>query len=138
MEKMLEDATDQQCCRCDSGWCIKEQIGHLTDLESLWWQRLEDFKEGKDTLTAADMTNRKTQEAKHKETPLEELIHNFRIERMMILDAIYHFDADTLERTSLHPRLQIPMRLVDSLFFVAEHDDHHLSTISLLLRVETV
>ena len=134
----MENATDEECCRCDEGWCIKEQIGHLTDLESLWWQRLEDYKEGKQTLSAADMDNRKTKEASHKETPLHELLHNFRIERQMILDSIYHFDAAMLERTALHPRLQIPMRVIDALFFVAEHDDHHISTISFLLRVENV
>jgi len=35
---------------------------------------------------------------------------------------------------SVHPRLQQPMRLVDSLYFVAEHDDHHIAKISGLLR----
>ena len=29
----------------------------------------------------------------------------------------------------LHPRLKQPMRLVDHLYFVAEHDDHHLAKI---------
>jgi hypothetical protein len=34
-----------------------------------------------------------------------------------------------LARTSLHPRLQQPMSVVDLCFFVAEHDDNHLRTI---------
>ena len=42
-------------------------------------------------------------------------------------------EADWL-RAALHPRLQAPMRLLDLAFFVAEHDDHHLATISELLR----
>ncbi|MFT4669296.1 MAG: hypothetical protein ACI9M9_001964 [Flavobacteriaceae bacterium] len=29
----------------------------------------------------------------------------------------------------MHPRLKVLMRPVDLLFFVAEHDDHHLATI---------
>jgi hypothetical protein len=33
----------------------------------------------------------------------------------------------------MHPRLKQPMRLVDHLFFVAEHDDHHLALIRELL-----
>jgi hypothetical protein len=37
-------------------------------------------------------------------------------------------------RSALHPRLKTPMRLLDLAFFVAEHDDHHLATISELLR----
>jgi hypothetical protein len=32
-------------------------------------------------------------------------------------------------RTMLHPRLKQTMRLVDHLYFVAEHDDHHLAHI---------
>jgi|GEM_PF-4393916 len=31
--------------------------------------------------------------------------------------------------TALHPRLKTPMRIVDLAYFVAEHDDHHLSRI---------
>jgi hypothetical protein len=34
-----------------------------------------------------------------------------------------------LAHSLLHPRLKEPMRLVDHLFFVAEHDDHHLAWI---------
>jgi len=36
--------------------------------------------------------------------------------------------------SALHPRLQTPMRLIDHLFFIAEHDDHHLAKIGMLLR----
>lgn len=28
---------------------------------------------------------------------------------------------------AIHPRLQKPMRLMDWVYFVAEHDDHHLA-----------
>jgi uncharacterized damage-inducible protein DinB len=135
LEKMLEHASEEATCRRDDGWCIKEQVGHLTDMEALWWKRLEDFKDGKVTLAAADMSNEKTRAAKHKERPLGDLLHDFRIERTMILDSIYHFDAEMLSRTAIHPRLKTPMRVVDSLYFVAEHDDHHICTISMLLRL---
>jgi len=40
-----------------------------------------------------------------------------------------------LERTARHPRLGTPMRLIDIAFFTAEHDDHHLSRITELMRV---
>jgi hypothetical protein len=35
----------------------------------------------------------------------------------------------------VHPRLRQPMRFVDHLYFVAEHDDHHLATISELAKI---
>jgi hypothetical protein len=31
-----------------------------------------------------------------------------------------------LFHASLHPRLKIPVRIIDLVYFVAEHDDHHL------------
>jgi hypothetical protein len=37
--------------------------------------------------------------------------------------------AEEFNRSLLHPRLKQPMRLVDHLYFVAEHDDHHLARI---------
>ncbi|MDP8240406.1 MAG: hypothetical protein P9X24_15050 [Candidatus Hatepunaea meridiana] len=32
-----------------------------------------------------------------------------------------------------HPRLNKPMRMVDSLYFEAEHDDHHLNVMKELV-----
>jgi hypothetical protein len=34
-----------------------------------------------------------------------------------------------VSKAILHPRLKQPMRLVDHLYFAAEHDDHHLARI---------
>jgi uncharacterized damage-inducible protein DinB len=39
-----------------------------------------------------------------------------------------------LGHAALHPRLGQPMTVVDHLFFVAEHDDHHLAAIGELIR----
>jgi hypothetical protein len=47
--------------------------------------------------------------------------------------------VETLDRahdplaTAVHPRLKRPMRLIDLCFFIAEHDDHHLTIVSRLL-----
>ena len=65
---------------------------------------------------------------------LDQLMQQFVVERQKILETIYVFDEEMLARTSIHPRLNQPMRLIDSLFFVAEHDDHHIASISSLLR----
>jgi hypothetical protein len=80
------------------------------------------------------MGNKKTEIANHNKKPLDEIITGFSNERKSILERIYFFDDETLGKTALHPRLKTPMRLIDSLYFVAEHDDHHLAIISNLLR----
>ena len=131
---LLANADEELCSRHAEGWSVKEHVGHLTDLEELWWNRLQDFQQNKSMLTAADLANTKTHEAGHNEKNLEELVNAFTVERQKILELAYGFDEQMLTRTSVHPRLNQPMRLVDSLFFVAEHDDHHISAISSLLR----
>jgi hypothetical protein len=35
-----------------------------------------------------------------------------------------------VQRTGLHPRLNQPMRVIDLILFIAEHDDHHLARIT--------
>ena len=131
---LVGNADEELCSKKEKGWSVKQHIGHLTDLEDLWWNRLEDFQQHKAMLTAADMTNKKTEEAPHNEKSLEELLDAFTAERQKILETIFSFDKELLSRTSVHPRLNIPMRLIDALYFVAEHDDHHIAVISSLLR----
>jgi len=134
LNALLQNADDEFCSQSKNGWSVKEHLGHLYDLEDLWWKRLNDFIENKTILTTADLNNTKTKEAKHNEKSLEQLMRVFVLERQKILEAIFAFDTEMLSRISVHPRLNQPMRLVDSLYFVAEHDDHHIAAMSNLLR----
>jgi uncharacterized damage-inducible protein DinB len=115
-------------------WSAQEHAGHLVDLELLWTARVDDFVAGGATLTAADLRNLKTEEASHNTRDVEEILGEFRAARRRLLDRVSALPCDTLARTMLHPRLKQPMRLVDHLFFAAEHDDHHLAVISELVR----
>jgi uncharacterized damage-inducible protein DinB len=110
-------------------WSAQEHVGHLLDLESLWLARLEDYVADRGQLTPADLTNRKTDEANHNGRPLEQLLVEFRVARTTLLKRVDELDASLFARALPHPRLKTPMRLVDHLYFVAEHDDHHLARI---------
>ena len=44
-------------------------------------------------------------------------------------------DEETIALTAQHPRLQQPMRVIDMALFVAEHDDHHIASITEILRI---
>lgn len=134
LQAILLNADDDFCSYNADGWSVKEHIGHLYDLEELWWKRLQDFLDRKEMLTPADLTNTRTKEARHNEKSLEQLMQQFTIERQRTLETAYGFDRSTLGLMSAHPRLQQPMRLIDFLLFVAEHDDHHIAAISALLR----
>ena len=120
--------------RDGESWSMQENAGHLLDLESLVSRRLEEYLAGAETLHAADMTNRKTHEAEHNKTPIETVLADFRRERTNIVSRLDNLPSEAFGAVAHHPRLNAPMRLVDMIFFQAEHDDYHLARISELIR----
>jgi uncharacterized damage-inducible protein DinB len=110
-------------------WSAQEHAGHLLDLEPLWLARVRDYAAGSAQLTVADLQNRKTDEANYNALPLEQILAEFRSARAKLLKQGEEVDASLFSRAIPHPRLKTPMRLVDHLYFVAEHDDHHLARI---------
>ena len=116
-------------------WSIQENAGHLLDLEALVRQRLEQYLSGATELHAADMSNRKTYEASHNTVPITSILNQFRQQRMDIVDRLDSLNSEMFARSAFHPRLAVQMRLVDMIFFQAEHDDYHLARISELARL---
>jgi hypothetical protein len=104
------------------------------DIEPLWLARVVDYIAASDKLTAADLSNRKTHAANHNARPLAQILSEFRTAREILLKRVIELDSSLPTRAIPHPRLQTPMRLVDHLYFVAEHDDHHLARIWELLN----
>lgn len=121
--------------QADGRWSMQENAGHLLDLESLVSQRIDEYLAGNAALHAADMSNRKTYEASHNDVPIASILNAFRTARHDIVRRLDSMDAGVFERAALHPRLNVQMRLVDMLFFQAEHDDYHLARISELKKL---
>ncbi len=135
IKSMVNNKTQEELShKTRETWSVKEQVGHLYDLEELWYGRIEDFLSGKESLRAADMSNAKTHDARHNKKNIEDLLQQFSSARNKLIEKVQDMDEATASFTSLHPRLQQPMRLIDLLFFVAEHDDHHLAKIRELLN----
>lgn len=115
-------------------WSAQEHAGHLLDLEPLWLARVSDYMNAAVELTHADLSNRKTHEAGHNARSSEDILAEFRKERSRLVDRVGQLEPALFSRTIPHPRLKTPFRLVDHLYFVAEHDDHHLARIWELLK----
>jgi uncharacterized damage-inducible protein DinB len=115
-------------------WSIKEEAGHLSDLEPLWMGRLEDLINGLPELRATDLTNQQTTTANHNATELKTLLQRFRQLRQQFVNKLLDLNDGQLLNSSLHPRLKTPMRIIDLAYFVAEHDDHHLANMREILR----
>lgn len=120
--------------RVGNDWSIQEHVGHLYDLDELHDGRLDDYDAGLDTLRPADMTNEKTYRADHNSTDIEALLGRFREARTRFVARLEGLDQRGVERAALHPRLNKPMRVIDLAQFVAEHDDHHLASITHVAR----
>ena len=134
-EKLKNIPADMLTVRIDGTWTIKENIGHLTDLESLWQGRLTDIKLGEKEMRPTDLQNTRTSEANHDGVPVEKLLSDFRETRMKTLAMLDNIDEELIFKSALHPRLKTPMRTMDLFLFVAEHDDHHLARITELIRL---
>lgn len=132
-EKLRNVDSSILIARHGDGWSPQEHAGHLLDLEPLWAGRLDDLLAGRERLRPADLTNRKTHEARHNRRAGEEILNEFRQTRLAIVARLDTIDDETLRNSALHPRLEQPMTITDLFFFVAEHDDHHLATIHKLL-----
>ncbi len=121
--------------RDGEAWSIQENAGHLVDSEALFMGRLDDFDAGIAMLRDADMTNRKTFDARHNDQPVESILQDLRRERGALVARLERLTSDQFARTAQHPRLKKPMRVVDMMFFHAEHDDYHLARMTELARL---
>jgi len=115
-------------------WSAQENVGHLLDLEPLWFRRTEQYFAAESELAPADMTNRTTAEANHNARNIDDLLSGFRAARLELVRMLANADDTIVTRTAAHPRLKRELRLIDHMEFVAEHDDHHLAVISALTR----
>ena len=121
--------------RRGNSWSIQEHVGHLADLDDiLFLVRLDEYERGVESLQPADMSNRTTEAANHNARSLAEVLDYFRRTRAVLVERLAGLEPSLFSRTAFHPRLKVQMRLVDLMFFQAEHDDHHLATITEILR----
>jgi len=121
--------------KIDSSWSIKENIGHLTDLEPLWQKRFNDIISGNEYMTSTDLANSKTELADHNSKTSDELIYEFSEIRSETLSMLENIPEEFIFKFSLPPRLKTPMRTMDLFLFVAEHDDHHLARMTAIEKL---
>lgn len=121
--------------RDEDRWSIQENAGHLFDLDELTLQRIDQYVAGLTTLHAADITNKATSAANYNSFPAAQISQSFRQRRIEVVNKLESLDAGMFTRSAIHPRLNIPMRLVDFVFFEAEHDDYHFTRMNELLKL---
>jgi uncharacterized damage-inducible protein DinB len=130
LKNEIEEISEKQLnFKPNNNWSIKENIGHLTDLEPIWQGRLEDILNNESVFRVADLENKKTNLANHNKKDIDELLKEFVTIRTLTIHQLNLLSEKEIYKYALHPRLKTPMRILDLFFFVAEHDDHHLTKI---------
>lgn len=115
-------------------WSILEVVGHLGQVEELWFGRLDDIQAGRPDLRPARFEAGRVESAGFNAMPLTAVLERFRAARLALVMRIEELDDAILRREARHPRLGQVMTLADLIYFAAEHDDHHLARISEILR----
>ncbi|GGH15174.1 hypothetical protein GCM10011418_16680 [Sphingobacterium alkalisoli] len=113
----------------DDKWSIKEHTGHLWILEPLWQKRFLEIKENKTEMSPADLNNTATDKASFNQYAIEKLLSDFQQERQNTIHILKSFGEKDFQNSLYHPRLNQPMRIIDLMYFVAEHDTHHLNAV---------
>ena len=116
--------------RHESKWTVRENIGHLQLLEPLWRIRFEEIKNGIPEMSPADVSNSATGRMNFNTFSLQELMNGFTHQRTKTIDFLNNLQETDFTKRSIHPRLQLPMRVIDLMYFVAEHDQHHLNAVA--------
>jgi hypothetical protein len=117
-------------------WSIQENIGHLWDLQPLWIGRVHDILSGKDTMRAADLKNQATFDAHHNDRGMDEILTGFASKRNEFVDLVESVKHEQYGLSALHPRLRVPLRIVDLCLFESDHDDYHLARVTYLKRAQ--
>jgi hypothetical protein len=127
LDVLLEGVGDEAAhVQVDGKWSIAQNVGHLSDVEELWQERLEDLRQGRAVYTAAVPTRFQNSAARHQSRSLRDTVVELATRRAQLVEALATAPAALQRASAFHERLQTRMRLVDCAQFYAEHDDHHL------------
>jgi uncharacterized damage-inducible protein DinB len=127
LEALVLDVNDADAYRQVEGkWSIAQNIGHLSDVEELWQERLDDLKQGKQTYAPAVAARFQELAKRHQASPIKEIIRELKDRRSLLVAELAKASPELQQASAFHERLQVPMRLVDCAQFYSEHDDHHL------------
>lgn len=113
----------------DGKWSIKQNIGHLAEMDQIALTRLNEIARGTSPMSPAAFETRLDYNAQ----PIRDLIRYFSSKRTPTLFRYRSLSDNNLSKSSSHPRLGVEMNPVDLAFFTAEHDDHHLVRVTEIL-----
>lgn len=134
--QLLVGKTDpeQLKLRTNGKWSVNEHAGHLLTMESLWIAQLDDLVLGHENVRPWNGNNADTEAAEFNRQRLGKIIGDFEEIRMSHLNLLETYLPNALNMRAFLAEIKCDMTLADHLYFMAEHDLHHLLEIEKILR----
>ena len=130
LEKKVKNIDDAiLSTRYNDKWSIKQNIGHLAEVDEISNRRVDEMLKGADILSPAVF-----EPQDYNPWPIEKVLEYFNRIRSVNIRKYQTLSGDDFKKTSIHPRLKTTMSAVDLAWFDAEHDDHHLVKINFILN----
>ncbi len=117
--------------KLNAKWSVKQNIGHLAEVDQIANRRIDEIIKGVSPLSPAVFEPG----GDYNRQPISQVLAFFSNHRENNVAKYRSLMEQDLEKSSIHPRLKVPLTPVDLAWFDAEHDDHHLVTINELLLV---
>lgn len=111
-------------------WSVKQNIGHLAEVDQISGIRIGEIIRGLPVLSPAVFEPKGDYNA----NPTRDLLTFFEENRIANILRFTSLNEKELAMTSTHPRLGMRMTPVDLAWFDAEHDDHHLVRINEIIE----
>jgi len=114
--------------KLEGKWSIKENIGHLAEVDEVSNKRLTEMTSGVAVLSPAVF-----EPQDYNQWPAAKILDLFKKNRLHNLKKYKTLSDEQLKMSSQHQRLKVQLTPVDLAWFDAEHDDHHLVKINEIL-----
>ena len=128
--KIADQSDSTLSNKLDGKWSIKQNIGHLAEVDTIALRRIDEMLNGITPMSPAVFQPSQDYDSQ----PITDVFNLFRRNRLENLKTYQSLSDVDLLKFSLHPRLKVEMNPVDLAFFDAEHDDHHLVRITEILK----
>jgi uncharacterized damage-inducible protein DinB len=135
IEKLLKGFTDDQLeIRHENKWSVKENIGHLLTIESLWIARLDDFVMKNPSLRPWNGTNADTDAGEFNRQRAAKILEDFADIRSTHTRMLRHLNEKRNELECFHDKFNQKLSLADHVYIMSEHDETHIQRITEILQ----
>lgn len=118
--------------RAVDAWSMFDHAAHLLLVQERFHMRIEEYRALCERLSPIGFEDAENRLRGHASRDTGDMLEEFRLERMAFIAEVRSLPKGILPHRAEHPCRGPGMRITDALYWLAEHDDHHLACIRAL------